>query len=127
MTVDAGVNPTHAVPVIDFSEETLSDIVAHLEVSRAFEHFVYREAELDAVWSLIGFSLHVEADPDRREVLRELHRAAHEAHDLLGERRPGEAAERLRRFTGQLTAPEYPSRKSPQAAPAAAKAPAPPE
>ena len=94
------MNPAHAVPVLDFSPETLAAIVAHLDASVAFEHLVYRESELDAIWSLTGFSLRGEKDLARREDVATLHQAAHEAHDLLGERRPQEAADRLRPFAG---------------------------
>jgi hypothetical protein len=87
VTERAEVNPAHAVTVIDFSPETMASIVAHIEVSTAFEHFVYREAELDAIWSLTGFSLRTETDPATREAVHTLHQAAHRAHDLIGENR----------------------------------------
>jgi hypothetical protein len=86
------VNPAHIVPVLDFSVETLRAIAAHLEVSTDFEHLVYREAELDAVWSLTGFFVAQNPDAVR------LHEAAHRAHDLVGEGRPREAAVLLRPF-----------------------------
>ena len=44
------MNPGHQVPIDDFSDETLRNIAAHLEVSTTFEHFVYRESELDEVY-----------------------------------------------------------------------------
>ncbi len=94
----ATVNPAHIVNVIDYSPETLASILAHLEASTAFEHFVYREAELDAIWSLTGFLLRGEKNADTRETLAGLHRAAHEAHDFLGEHRIREAIDSLRPF-----------------------------
>jgi len=84
--------------VADFAPETLSNIAAHLEASTDFEHFVYREAELDAVWSLLGFSIGSEKDPPRRKALLALRDAAHQAHDLVGQRKPFDAADCLRRL-----------------------------
>jgi hypothetical protein len=92
------VNPGHIVTVEDFSSSTLRSIVAHLEVSSDFEHLVYREAELDAIWSITGFFLASTPESAEREAVVRLHRGAHRAHDLVGENRPREAAELLRRF-----------------------------
>ena len=97
------VNPAHIVTVRNFTPETLAAIAAQLEASTDFEHLVYREAELDAIWSITGFALsraqvgHV-LPPADREVAVELHAAAHRAHDLVGEGRPREAAALLRKF-----------------------------
>jgi hypothetical protein len=88
------VNPAHIVAVRDFSCETLHAIAAHLDVSTDFEHLVYREAELDAVWSLTGFALSQRRDSG----VARLHEAAHRAHDLVGAGRPREAATLLRSF-----------------------------
>ena len=91
-----GVNPAHIVAVRDFSPETLETIAAHLEVSLDFEHLVYREAELDAIWSITGFFLAQNPGPELRDAVWRLHQGAHRAHDLVGERRPREAAALLR-------------------------------
>ncbi len=91
-----GVNPAHIVPVCDFSPQTLQAIAAHLEVSTDFEHLVYREAELDAIWSITGFYLQQEPDALRRESLARLREAAHRVHDLVGHGLAREAAALLR-------------------------------
>jgi hypothetical protein len=91
-------DPAHIVSVRDFSPETLGTIVAHLEVSTDFEHLVYREAELDAIWSITGFFLAHSPEAARRDAVTRLHEGAHRAHDLVGERRPREAAALLRTF-----------------------------
>jgi len=96
--VSDAVNPAHIVTVCDFSPDTLKVIAAHLEVSTDFEHLVYREAELDAIWSITGFFLAERPDPAQREALMRLHEGAHRAHDLVGEGRPREAAVVLRTF-----------------------------
>ena len=88
------VNPAHIVTVRDFSPDTLGAITAHLEVSTDFEHMVYREAELDAIWSITGFALTQKPD----DTVARLHEAAHRAHDLVGEGRPREAAALLRKL-----------------------------
>ena len=96
---EEGVNPTHIVSVRDFSAETLGAIAAQLEASTEFEHLVYREAELDAIWSITGFALVGQAlPPTTREFAARLHAAAHRAHDLVGDGRPREAAALLRKF-----------------------------
>ncbi len=92
------VNPAHIVTVRDFSAETVRSIASHLDVSTDFEHLVYREAELDAIWSITGFYLSKERDAPERESLMRLHEGAHRAHDLVGEGRPREAAVLLRTF-----------------------------
>jgi hypothetical protein len=100
--VGSGVNPADIVAVEDFSKSTLNEIVAHLERSTEFEHLVYREAELDALWSITGFYLGAERDPSRREQLESVRAAAHRAHDLVGARRPRDAAAVLRRLLQTL-------------------------
>jgi len=92
------VNPEHIVPVTNFSADTLWSIIAHLDVSTEFEHLVYREAELDAIWSITGFFLVNEPDSSQREAVKRLHTGAHKAHDLVADRRPAEAATLLRTF-----------------------------
>jgi hypothetical protein len=91
-------NPEHIVTVTDVSSETLAEMIAHLEASTEFEHLVYRESELDAVWSITGFALKYESNPIRREAIARLHEIAHVAHDLVADQRPKEAAEILKSF-----------------------------
>jgi hypothetical protein len=86
------VNPGHIVSVKDFSPETLRNVVAHLKASTSFEHLVYREAELDAIWTISGFFLANEPASRLREAVKALHAGAHRAHDLVAERQPGAAA-----------------------------------
>jgi hypothetical protein len=87
-------DPSRIVTVTDLSPETLQNIIELLEISTDFEHLVYREAELDAIWSLSGFLLkeHPGEAPAR------LHEIAHAAHDLVADQRPKEAAALLRSF-----------------------------
>jgi hypothetical protein len=80
------------VPVADFSPDTLRSVVAHLEVSTTFEHFVFREAELGALWSLTEFA--------NRDDVKRLRHALLQAYDLLGRKRPLEAIRSLLPFAG---------------------------
>lgn len=95
---DREANPAHIVPIHDFSTEVLRNLVAHLDASTDFEHLVYREAELDALWTLTGFCLMAEMDLANRSALNRLHVAVREAHDLVADERPGAAAAILREF-----------------------------
>jgi hypothetical protein len=98
MNQSSDVNPSYIVTVTDFSPDTLRSIIAHLKVSREFEHLVYREAELDAIWCITGFFLGEESDSTRRELVKLLHAGAREAHDLVAEQRPEDAATVLKKF-----------------------------
>jgi hypothetical protein len=89
-------NPLHIVTVTDVSPDTLRDIIAHLEVSTEFDHFVYREAELDAAWSITGQLLAGDRQVDDEFALASLHAGLHEAHNLVAAHRPTEAAKTLR-------------------------------
>ena len=92
------LNPDHIVTVTDFSPETLREMIVHLEASTEFEHLVYRESELDAVWSITGFALKHECNEIQREAIARLHEIARVAHDLVADHRPKEAAEMLKSF-----------------------------
>lgn len=95
------MNPAYLVPVEDFSEETLRNLIAHLEESTTFEHFVYRESELDEVCRLVDDALqggqgHV--DEQQRARWQVIFDAARDAHDLVGSEDPERAAVRLRQI-----------------------------
>lgn len=91
-----GSNPMHIVTVTDFSDGTLRELIAALEVSTDFEHLIYRESELDAVWSIAGFAMKDEPNATRRDAIARVRDAAHRAHDLVADRRPKEAADKLK-------------------------------
>jgi hypothetical protein len=92
------VNPGHIVSVQDFSSDTLRNIIAHLKASSSFEHLVYREAELDAIWTITGFFVANEPASSTRDEVNRLHAGAQKAHDLVAERQPGAAAKVLEAF-----------------------------
>jgi hypothetical protein len=92
------VNPDHIVSVKDFSRDTLRNVIAHLKASTSFEHLVYREAELDAIWTITGFFLAKGQAYRRDESVKRLHAGAQKAHDLVADRRPEAAATVLEAF-----------------------------
>jgi len=92
------VNPGHIVSVRDFSPDTLRNVIAHLKASTSFEHLVYREAELDAIWTITGFFLANEPASQLHDAVERLHAGAHKAHDLVAKRRPEAAATVLEGF-----------------------------
>lgn len=95
------MNPAYQVPIDDFSDETLRNIVAHLEESTTFEHFVYRESELDEVCRLVDDALRGgqgRTDERQRARWQIVFEAARDAHDLVGVEEPARAAERLRQI-----------------------------
>ncbi len=93
---DFDVNPSNVVLVEDFSEDTIENLFAHLEVSSQFEHYIYRESEMDSLWRLIDMAVRAEGQGPNAPRLQRVLEAAREAHDLVGDERPLEAAKRLR-------------------------------
>lgn len=93
-------NPSTILRVEDFSRSTLEAIAAQLDHSTTTEQLVYREAELDAVWSQIDMALRraelANADPDEIHHLRRLLDAVWEAHNLVGGEDAARAAACLR-------------------------------
>jgi hypothetical protein len=81
-----------AVPIDDFTPETIDDLVERIRASQREEEFVYREAELDDLWRIVDtalFNAHRDLVP-RREVehLQSLLAVVRRAHDLVGHGHP---------------------------------------
>ena len=96
----AELNLDRWLEVADFSDETLLSLVDRLERSDLSRHWILREAELDDLWRHVEAAIENErrGDPASIEIvkLEVLFQAVSEAHDLTGEGRMAEAAERLR-------------------------------
>lgn len=94
------MNPSNIVPVQDLSPATLRALIGLLEASTSFEHLVYRESEMDALWTQADMAVRAararHAAPDELESLGRLFAAAQAAHDLVAEEQPRQAAARLR-------------------------------
>jgi hypothetical protein len=97
LTSQGEIDPDHIVLIVDFSQDTLRNVIAHLEVSTGFDHLIYREAELDAIWTLTSLRAIRTSDPDA-QAAAQLHAAVQTAHDLVAANRPQAAADILRNF-----------------------------
>ena len=91
-------NPSDIVTVKDFGPNTLRTIIEHLELSTEFEHMVYREAELDAIWSITSFILVYESNSSSLDAVKRLNEGIRQAHDLVADQHPQAAATLLRTF-----------------------------
>ncbi|PQA87627.1 hypothetical protein [Hyphococcus luteus] len=67
------------------SRRTLEAMTERIRASRSEEHFIYREAELDQIWRIIGARAEEKRrDSQARRDLAALQKAVHQAHDLIG-------------------------------------------
>jgi len=96
--MSAMLNPANIVTVEDFSDQTLQNIAAHLDASTQFDHYIYRESELDGVCRLVEMAIKETPSSDAHATrrLEEVLGAARAAHDLVAGEKPDEAAQRLR-------------------------------
>jgi hypothetical protein len=94
----SALDPGNVVPVEDFSNETLENIANHLDASTRFDHFIYRESELDGICRLVEEAMKETPASDLHAVsrLQQVLGAARAAHDLVADERPDEAARSLR-------------------------------
>jgi hypothetical protein len=94
----SALDPGNVVSVEDFSNETLSNIANHLDASTRFDHFIYRESELDGVCRLVEMAMKETPASDVHAVkrLEQVLGAARSAHDLVADEKPAEAARSLR-------------------------------
>lgn len=94
------MDPTRIISIQDYTPATLQAVIAQLECSTAVDHFVYRESELDALWSLLEVALRTarqqRAPATEVARLERLFRAVQEAHDLVAAEAPLAAAACLR-------------------------------
>lgn len=94
------MDPSNIVPVEGFSPEAIGSIVSQLENTTSPDHLIYREAELGALWSQADIAL--KRARQRGETAEEVERlenrlrAAMDAHNLVAEGYPVQAAARLR-------------------------------
>lgn len=96
--------------VSDLLPATIEGVARRLRGSRGFVQLVYRESELDALWSLADLAVGKAAEHDPPEAAgplgvegagqedrRQLRDLIHEAHDLTAASRANEAADLLSR------------------------------
>ena len=92
------INLDDITPIEDFSNETLLALAQRLEVSHTFQAQLTREVELDEVWRRVDTALKLaqETSPGAIPMLERLFDLVFQAHDLAGEGKALEAANRLR-------------------------------
>lgn len=87
------------LPIHDFSPDTLLSLVERIESSSGFQHFIFREAELDDLWRQVERALvHAQSDAnEHRDVarLRTLLECVEAAHDLVSVSKKEEAMAQL--------------------------------
>jgi hypothetical protein len=91
-------DPSRIVDVLDYSEATLRSVLAHVQASSTFSHFVYREAEMDTLLRLTTTDLEnaqTRGAQEEARVLERLLSAVIDAHNFVGEHNAGDAAQRL--------------------------------
>lgn len=95
------MNPNQVVPVDDFGNDTLLQLVERIEQSTRFQHYILREAELDDVWRHVETALKAPGIAGRADAsahrLQDLLDAVMEAHDLIAAGEAAAAAARLRK------------------------------
>ncbi|MCY4623713.1 MAG: hypothetical protein OXC99_01705 [Chloroflexi bacterium] len=87
------------LPIHDFSPDTLLSLVERIESSSGFQHFIFREAELDDLWRQVEYAL-VNAQssgPEHKDIdrLRVLLDCVVAAHDLVSVSKKEEAMAQL--------------------------------
>jgi hypothetical protein len=100
VTSASDIDPNAVVPIADASDASLRIVIARLERSTRFQHYILRADEIDAVWRHLDTALKAapaEGVPESEvERLRRRLRAVLEAHDLVTSGSAQEAAARLR-------------------------------
>lgn len=87
------------LPIHDFSPDTLLSLVERIESSSGFQHFIFREAELDDLWRQVEHALvHAQSQgPEHKDIdrLRILLECVVAAHDLVSVSKKDEAMAQL--------------------------------
>jgi hypothetical protein len=100
VTSASEIDPNAVVPIPDYSDASLQIVIDRLERSTRFQHYILRADEIDAVWRHIDTDLKAaqargETNPETEQLQQRL-QAVLEAHDLVTNGEPEEAAARLR-------------------------------
>lgn len=103
--VEVGSSRNRIYQVTELSPETLLGIADRLDVADSFEDQIYRESEIDALWTQVDIQVRqaeLAGDAEALERWRELHRRLWIAHDLIPEGRCAEAAAEVRQLVGLI-------------------------
>lgn len=95
------IDPDQVCEIHDYSADTIAAQISRLLVSRAAEHLIYRECELDEIWRLVDLEIASlratgasSADAARLAAIRDIIMQAHDLVGVAGD--PAGAAECLR-------------------------------
>jgi hypothetical protein len=92
------VDPARPLDIRDLNAATVESVIRHLGASSRPEHLVYRESELDALWTLADMATRTPGGGTALEALDRLWTA----HDLVGEGRCVEATAELKQLAEEL-------------------------
>jgi hypothetical protein len=98
MTNASEIDPNAIALIPDYSNDSLRIVAQRLEHSTRFQHYILRADELDAVWRHLDAALKdaLERADAHTQQLQPLLEAVREAHQLVTDGSPLEAAARLR-------------------------------
>jgi hypothetical protein len=105
-----GADPWHIVDVETLDVDTVALVIRQVEVSPRPDHLVYRESEIDALWTLADMAVQA-GDTDASEWLELLW----QAHDHVGDGDRTQALAALTRLRDRLAEAER--RRIPHSAP----------
>lgn len=103
--VEVGSARNRIYQVTELTPETLLGIADRLDVADSFADQIYRESEIDALWTQVDIQVRqaeLAGDTGALQRWRELHRRLWVAHDLIPEGRCAESAGVLRELVGLL-------------------------
>jgi hypothetical protein len=101
--IDSAGNRIHQVT--ELAPATLLEIAARLDLATSFADQIYRESEIDALWTLVDIRLReagLAGDSRALERWQSLHSRLWVAHDLVPDGRCAEAAVILRELAAAL-------------------------
>lgn len=104
MDTEIGSPRNRIYQVTDLEPETILAVAERTAAATTFEDFIYRESEVDAMWTQVDILIrHAELNesPDL-ERLNRLRDKMWKAHDLIAASKPAEAAAILRDLVGDL-------------------------
>lgn len=88
--------------VVELTPETVLEVAERTAAAQTFSDYIYRESELDALWSLADIAATRPQPGTDTEHFARLRDRLEEAHDLLPDERGADAAAILREVAKEL-------------------------